>query len=318
MRVKLIDVDYKYREKKRRGIPFPNLALMKISAQYKALGYEVGFNVENPNLTVISCVFRRNRLIAIWECLNTNENTRWFGGSGLDLEEKLPGPFERTKPDYDLYPHWLTDPRGQSSIGFTTRGCIRDCEFCIVREKEGKFCRHQHVSEFHDARFKKITLLDNNILADREWFFENTNWCLDQKLKINISQGMDIRLLTDEIAEQLHRIKFVDQQMRFAWDRLDMENRVKTGIEMLRDHGINVRRNVSFYVLSGFNTHFCEDLYRCNKLHEWGARAYVMPWEEGTTPLIRALARWANRPTLRDTPFWKYERMPAGPMEATV
>ena len=310
MRIKLIDVDLKYREKKRRGIPFPNVALLKLYAHYLMNGHEVGFDIENPDLTYISCIFTRNRLYAIWEYFHAI-GERFIGGSGVWLEEKLPDDIEFVKPNYDLYPHWLADKKkGCTSIGFTTRGCIRDCEFCIVREKEGKFHRHQHVREFHDDRFKRVTLLDNNILADKEWFFENTNWCLDHKLEINISQGMDIRLLTDEIAEQLHHIKFIDGQMRFAWDHLDMEDRVRAGIEMLRGHGINVRRNVSFFVLSGFNTHFCEDVYRCNRLHTWGARPYVMPFESGETPMIRALARWANRPSLRDTPFWKYERMP--------
>ena len=122
---------------------------------------------------------------------------------------------------------------------------------------------------------------------------------------------MDIRLLTDEIAEQLHRIKFIEGQMRFAWDRVELEEKVKSGIEMLRDHGINTRRNVSFFVLSGYgDVPFCKDVYRCNKLKEWGAMPYVMPYEGGT-PMIRALVRWANRrAAFRSSPFYQYDRMP--------
>jgi hypothetical protein len=311
MRVKLVDVDLKYREKKRRGCPPINLALAKVSAFHKAHGDLVGFNIENPDMTYISCVFTRNRLNGIWEVLNSTEN-RSFGGSGIWLEEILPDEIEYLKPDYNIYPHWLIDKRGQSSVGFTSRGCIRKCEFCIVHDKEGAYHRVQHVKEFYDDRFKKVMLLDNNILSDKEWFFENTDWIIDHKLKLNISQGMDIRLLTDEISEQLHRIKFVDQQMRFAWDKMYLEERVKAGIEMLKDHKINVR-NVSFFVLSGYNTTFCQDLYRCNKLKSFGAMPYVMPYEDGT-PMIRALARWGNRRELFwKIPFYQYDRMPTPP-----
>jgi hypothetical protein len=308
MRVKLIDVDLKYREKKRRGIPFPNLALMKISAWCKSVGYTVGFDIENPNLTAISCVFTKNRLNAIWEVLNANDNTRWFGGSGFGVtlwNEELPDLMEHMKPDYDLYPF-------QSySMGFTSRGCPRKCDFCIVHEKEGKFRRAQHIKEFHDFRFKSCKLLDNNILADKEWFFENTNWAIDNKVRIDITQGMDIRFLTPEIAAQLKRIRFVDQQMRFAWDTVGLEPVVKAGINMLKDAGINVKRNVSFFVLSGReNVPFCKDVYRCNKLKEYGAMPYVMPWEGGS-PMVRALARWGNRRGLfKSIPFWQYDRMP--------
>jgi len=310
MRVKLVDVDNKYRESKRRGKRFPNLALMKISAYEKAMGNEVGFNIDNPDKTYISCVFTRNRLNAIKECCEV-ENGITFGGSGLSLGFSLPPQVEHLKPDYNLYPFC------EYSLGFTSRGCPRQCEFCIVHEKEGAFRRVQHIKEFHDFRFKSCVLLDNNILADKEWFFENTNWAINNKVRIDISQGMDIRFLTDEIAEQLARIKFVEGKMRFAWDRLDLEERVKSGIEMLQDHGINTWRNVSFFILSGYTNPktgekipFCKDVYRCNKLKEWRALPYIMPWEGGT-PMVRALARWANRVApFKKSPFYLYERMP--------
>lgn len=303
MRIKLVDVDNKYREKKRRGKIFPNLALMKISAHYKSKGDTVGFSVKNPDITYISCVFERNKEHALREMYAVTGGI-YYGGSGISLDQELPHDIEFCKPDYDLY-------RTLFSLGFTTRSCIRICPWCIVHKKEGKFRRNQHIKEFHDFRFKVCKLLDNNILADKEWFFENTNWAIDHKVRLNITQGMDIRLLTDEIAEQIARIKFEDDQIRFAWDTLDLEPVVKAGIETLRDHGINTERNLSFYVLSGFSdVPFCKDVYRCNKLREWGAMPYVMPYNETSDPLIRALARWSSRRRLKKIPFWKYDRMP--------
>jgi len=300
MNVLLIDIDNKYREKKRRGKRFPNLALAKISANKKSKGDRVGFDIPNPDEIYISCVFTKNRLNAIMECCNTFDSDRIFGGSGLTLDFILPDEIEYLKPDYDLYPFQ------EYSMGFTSRGCPRKCEFCIVHEKEGKFRRAQHIKEFHDFRFKSCKLLDNNIFADKEWFFENTNWAIENKVRLDITQGMDIRLLTDEIAEQLHQIKFVDQQMRFAWDAPILEDRVKSGIEMLRSHKINVKRNVSFYVLCGFNTTVEQDIYRCNTLKKLGVLAFAMKYHDDD-PILNHLARWTNlRRLFRSTSFPEY------------
>jgi hypothetical protein len=53
-----------------------------------------------------------------------------------------------------------------------------------VPEKEGKFHRAQHPSEWYDPMFKKIISHDNNILADKEWFMEVTEWCMERKLEM--------------------------------------------------------------------------------------------------------------------------------------
>lgn len=302
MRVNLVDIDNKYREGKRRGKLFPNLALMKISAYHKSLGDTTGLGIDNPDITYISCVFTKNRLHAIDECCKTFETARYFGGSGLTSEWDLTPAIEYHRPDYDLYP-------SEYSMGFTTRGCIRNCGFCIVRRKEGKLRRHQHIEEFHDHRFKSCKLLDNNILADTEWFFENTNWAIEHNVKIDITQGMDIRLLTPEIAEQLKKIKFVNQQMRFAWDDLCIIGKVEEGIAMLKDAGINTRRNVSFYVLAGYNGDTTA-LQRCNILRDLRCNSFVMMYEE--TPHLRILARWANRRQLYwSCNFDEYQEVPA-------
>lgn len=309
-RVLLIDVDNKYRESKRRGKRFPNLALMKISAYEKAQGNEVGFGIQNPDRTYVSCVFPRNRLYAIKECCDVEKGLT-FGGSGISLDFRLPPQIDLLKPDYDLYPFQ------KYSMGFTTRGCPNNCGWCVVPKKEGHFGIAQHIREFHDFRFKSCKLLDNNILVNKENFFRNTDWAIENNVKLDITQGMDIRILTDEIADQIARIKWVDGQIRFAWDRINIEDKVKAGIEMLRERGINTKRNLGFYVLVGYHepgkppAPFCEDAYRCNKLREWGCLAFAMPYNEERSPMIDALARWTSRRTAyKASPFWEYDRMP--------
>jgi hypothetical protein len=295
MRVSLIDVDSK----------IPNLALMQASAWHKAEGDETGLSLPDPDLVYISCVFSRNADQARGIATLYPSATAILGGSGIGYLW-LPTKMQKVTPDYDLYP-------SRYSLGFTTRGCIRKCPFCIVPEKEGTIQRWQHVREFHDERFNEVALLDNNILADRAWFFENTDWLIEHNLRVNIIQGLDIRLLDEEVAERLKALKWAGN-IRFAWDNLSDESAVMRGIDLLKGVGINTRNNVGFFVLAGFNTTLKEDLYRCQKLKESGCNAFVMKFRRNANGdgkrsnaeirndnlELNKLAHWANRRQL----FW--------------
>ena len=114
MRVRLIDIDNKYREPRRRGHRFPNLALMKWSAYYKARGDLVAFDLPDPDITVMACVFPRNYPHALREATLATTPLTW-GGTGIPLTDQyrgLPEPIEILKPDYDLYraPIWYLFP----------------------------------------------------------------------------------------------------------------------------------------------------------------------------------------------------------------
>jgi hypothetical protein len=282
MKILLLDCD-----KKR-----PNLALMKISAYYKALGCETGLDIPDPDMVFASVVFDKNvHRVTDLEKRYIHAKVD-IGGPAWDIHKKLSDEIEFLKPDYDLYPSTY-------SMGYTTRGCIRNCPWCIVPEKEGKIQRWQHIREFHDPRFDTVICLDNNIYADRDWFFENTDYILDNRLKFNAIQGMDIRLLTPEIAERLKKIRWTGQYY-FAFDTMGEEEDVRTGIQMLKDARINTKHDVTFYVLVGFNTTPEEDKYRCRLLKELRTNAFVMQYGERTEH-TRKLAWWANN---RKKIFW--------------
>ena len=288
MKIRLIDIDSK----------IPNLALMQLSAYHKSIGDEIGFDTTNPDRVYISCVFSKNAGSARGVSTMYPDSEVIMGGSGIDIHSKIPEPAQKIKPDYTLYPNFDSD------LGFTTRGCFRHCPFCVVPEKEGKIHRWQHISEFHQEGHKKVTLLDNNITADKDWFFENSNYLIQNNLKVNICQGMDIRILTDEIADQLSKMKFINNVINFAWDNPADEEKVLAGIDILKDAGVPLR-NVSFYVLTGYNTTFEEDKYRCNKLRELGTLCFVMQYKPNKQ--TRQLARWANKRWIyKSVPFAEY------------
>jgi len=261
-----------------------NLALANISAYYKSKGHNVGFNIDNPDKVYISCIFRKNRskALGIGKMFDSGVEVH-VGGSGISWEW-LTEVMQRIKPDYDLY-GW------DHAVGFTSRGCIRKCSWCVVPQKEGKWCKWMNISEFWDDRFDTVEILDNNILVDKNYFFETTNFILEHNLAV-IEHGMDIRLLDREIAQRLSELKF-KSFIHFAFDSMEDEKVIRKGIKLLEEVGIDIRQSVSFYVLTGFNTNVEEDKHRVRLLKDLGTNAFVMPYVKNEW--TKTLARWSNR-----------------------
>jgi radical SAM superfamily enzyme YgiQ (UPF0313 family) len=116
---------------------------------------------DKPDKVYISVIFKKNKPAVDEFISKYPEVDIDIGGSGYDLHKTLPDYIENMKPDYSLY------PTNDASIGFSSRGCIRKCHFCIMNEKEGVFRRTQHPQQWYNPTYRKITFLDNNILADK-------------------------------------------------------------------------------------------------------------------------------------------------------
>lgn len=281
-RVLLIDVDS----------TIPNLALMKISSYHKALGDQVGFNISDPDLIYASVIFKKNRHLTDGLRLLYPNAQVIIGGTGHDLTKKLPQEIEDRNPDYSLYPEM------DYSLGHTSRGCIRHCYFCVVPQKEGPYRRYKHPSEW--VQHDKVKLLDNNWYANRDWFFETSDWLIEHNVAVDVTQGMDIRLLTPEIAAQLKRLRWW-ATLHFAFDDERYEQAVIDGIQMLQDAGIDTKNRCFFYVYCHDDDHYDSAVARCRILKAHRASAYVMfNVDRPITKRIRHLRRWTGRPHL----FW--------------
>ena len=123
MKIRLLALDSKY----------PNLAIMKISTYHKNKGDNVDWYVHEKD-------FIDTDILYISKIFTFSEDIKYLpinakiikGGTGYDINSKLPEEIENiTELDYSLYPNC------DFSIMFTTRGCIRNCKFCLVRKKEG-------------------------------------------------------------------------------------------------------------------------------------------------------------------------------------
>ena len=292
MRIGLIDVD---------GKGFPNLPLMKLYAWHKAQGdtvewYDPLFS-GHMDKVYLSKVFSFTPDF-IYN-IDADEVVR--GGSGYAIrlvggkeeydqsqDSPLPDEVEHMYPDYSLY--GITD----TAYGFLTRGCPRGCSFCHVEAKEGRASRKvADLSEFWHGQ-KNIVLCDPNLLACREWR-DLLQQLIDSGAWVDFNQGLDIRLMTQEKAEMLKRIKV--RNLHFAWDQYgDIDRIVPKFREFKEITGIDKRR-LGVYVLCGFDTTIEQDLERIYTLRDLGYSPYVMLYNKENIPrghVLRRLMRWCN------------------------
>jgi len=279
MKVLLMDLDV---IKVRR--PAPNLALMKLSAYHKAKGDDVylNFPLRQADITYASCVFT-------WDAKRRNEvpDGATIGGSGIDLKAELPLEVEHIMPDYSLY------SGVDFSLGFTSRGCIRKCPWCIVPEKEGQIKPWARIYEFWDSHHRKIVLLDNNLLAAPNWK-QTMDDLIAEELAVDFNQGLDLRLVDDEAAFYLSKVNA--RKLRFAFDDISYEHSIRQGISLLVKRGISPSK-LSFYVLVGFNGDETA-LERMKLLSSYKVDVYPMIYKDrdGREPELRE--------KLTETIFW--------------
>ncbi|VVB59555.1 Uncharacterised protein [uncultured archaeon] len=290
MKVLLLDMDSGTSKKQ-----FPNLALMKLSAYFKSKGDTVGFNeTDSPDIVYASVVFSRNKHLVDGLKMYYPDSKIIVGGSGYDLTSSLNDEIEFIKPDYSLY-------NCDFSMGFTSRGCIRNCPFCIVNKKEGSIKNWQAIQGFHEESHKHAMLLDNNFLASPNWK-QNIDYIREKGLSVDFNQGLDVRLITKDVARILVDTK-IRPYVRISFDSLHYETQFRAGIQNLIDAGMKPR-NILVYVLVGFtDSTFEADMKRVMIVwKQYGAEPYVMRYNHISNNKLKKerieytyLAKWANR-----------------------
>jgi hypothetical protein len=276
MKIMLINIDS----------TIPNLALHKIAMYHEQQGDEVVWDIPliKADKTYVSCVFDYNKhLCKQWEGVANAV----IGGSGWALDSRLPLDIEDIKP--------------KINFGFTTRGCIRKCPFCIVPAKEGHIRVVGDIYDIWDGKSKELTIMDNNILAVPDHFKMICEQLKKEKLLSDFNQGLDCRLLTEELAFALKGVRL--KELRFAFDNLNVYPSVVKCVNILNKVGLGMAR---WYVYTDEN--FESALERLLILKRLGQNTYVMRDKRiHDQKKYIDLSRWSSHPPLFfETDFWEF------------
>jgi len=265
--------------------------------------------------------------------------TGFFEDGGRNLDSKI----EHHMPDYHLYDEFIKTSveSGQRrisyyydylnySIGFTSRGCFRKCDFC-VNKKYKKCTRHSSVSEFLDESRPRIYLWDDNVFACAHWMdiFDE----LDATGKpFQFRQGLDIRLLSEPKIKRLSLSKYYGDII-FAFDHVDDYEKIEQKLSLWRKYSTKatklylicafdsnsymtlddlpgepekypyLRRMVSLETQDERDQLDIEYLFvRIQLLMKYGCLPYVMRYESYKDSKYRGMyiqiARWCNQPNI--------------------
>ena len=317
MKIAIIDADLIGRRKHR----FPNLACMKLSGYHKSAGDEVTLKIDYDNLEAydkvyISKVFTDTPLP---DAVLTLPNVS-YGGTGFyyDKAPALPVEVEHHMPDYHLYDSWVEQriADGESllnlqyyldySIGFMTRGCFRQCPFC-VNQNYKRVERHSPLEEFVDPDRPYICLLDDNFLGHPQWK-EMLTELQTTKKPFQFKQGLDERLLTDEKCEALFSSRYHGDYI-FAFDNVADAPLIEEKLKLIRKYTNKIPK---FYCFCGFDRNgkwdsdfWRQDIFdlftRIEILMKYRCLPYIMRFNRYDESLYRgvyvSVARWCNQPS---------------------
>lgn len=266
MKILLVNVDSK----------IPNVALQKLQFYYERKGSKVVVIkddsvgilpfIDGYDKVYVSCIFDYNkRFCKKWEGLAI------IGGSGYSITKKLPLEIEQVKP--------------RKNIGFTMRGCLRNCPWCIVQQKEGQCRITGDIYDIWDGQAKNITLLDNNILGVPKQFFKIAGQIKKENLQVDFNSGFDHHLLTNEICQEIFTLQYCADwggskkpstaKIRFAFDHISYKKSVLRALKMLQRHGLK-KWQTRWYIYVGTSDTVKSVLERINILRNAKQLVFVM------------------------------------------
>jgi len=324
MNIGIIDADLIGRKQHN----FPNLAAMKLSGYNLKQGNKtelIHFEDINPNSLFVRH-FDKVYISKVFTDTQVPENILKlpfveYGGTGFfyDKAPNLPDEIEHSFPDYNLYDSWIKEKirNGKKpsyfkyytefSIGFTTRGCFRQCEFCVNRN-EKRVYPHSPLNEFVDEKRKKICLLDDNVLGCGQHWERIIKELQATKKPFQFKQGMDIRILTEKRAKILNESKYEGNYI-FAFDNIEDKSIIEDKLTIWQKYSKKSNPCAVLYCFCCFdkskkyNLNFwikdiIDLLERTKILMKYGARPYVMRFEKHKNSPFRKLylliTQWCN------------------------
>jgi len=249
----LVDLDSK----------IPNISLMKISTYYKNKGFYVellrcglsGYPSKNKKIidanrftkVFISNIFTVNQ--NNFSCIGCKDIE--IGGVGsINPTKLLPLDIDSCDLDYSLYPN------NKTAYGFITKGCNRNCSFCFVPKTEGKLHYYQDIENILKYKFKKISFMDNNILQYKD-HKKILSYLVENKIKCEFNQGLDIRCINEENAELLSKLKYIGEYV-FAFDNWKYKKMIEKKLIIIKKYILKDWK-IKFFIYHNHQTMKIED-----------------------------------------------------------
>jgi hypothetical protein len=253
--------------------------------------------------------------------------TGFFEDGGRNLDKEI----ELGMPDYELYKEYV-DAKIESgrersyysdyidcSIGFLTRGCFRKCSFCVNKKYDRPFVNTEDVYSFHKPGNKLIYLWDDNFLSiGRKKSLELLDKLIEVNVPFQFRQGLDLRLMNDEVAEKFQQCKYHGDFI-FAFDYIQDKEIITKKLDIWRRH---CKKETKLYVLCGFDARSNDPKYGINlnvpveqkdlidientfeRIHilmKYGCLPYIMRYisykDSPYRGIYTQLARWCNQPS---------------------
>lgn len=273
----------------------PNLALMRLSAWHKSRGDDVHFyrspyrHLDEPAYSVVygSAIFDYSAEHVAR--LRAEFPGAIVGGTGGDpglTVEAIVGDFDGL--DYTPWPKFT------SSLGFTQRGCRFNCGFCVVPKKEGKPQVAATIADVWRGEPwpRQLHLLDNDFFGQPKAAWKaRLAEIRDGGFEVCFNQGINVRVITDEIAAELASVAYRDDSFRkpriyTAWDSLGDERLFMRGVDRLEGAGVAASRLFA-YMLVGFDPAetWAAVLYRFEAMIARRIWPYVMAYGDRTRKL---------------------------------
>lgn len=273
----------------------PNLALMKLARYHKSQGDSVEWYnpLEHYDKVCMSKIFTFTPDYMYY--INADEVEK--GGTGYDIHKNLPDYIDRLQPDYSMY----SEIDKKTAYGFLTRGCPNKCGWCIVPKKEGMIRPYMDIEEISVDGRTNIVLYDNNILAS-DYGLGQIEKIIKLGLKVDFNQALDARLVTDEIAAMLAKVKWY-KMIHFGCDTHQQIAEVDRAIDLIEKHGYKG----CFTMLCMLHGSFGECYNRLDHFRKKGIKRYfpyAQPFRrldgkpENIPQWQTDIARWCNRKQL--------------------
>lgn len=274
---------------------FPNLVLMKLSAYHKKKG-----DVVEKFIPMFS--FNYDKIYSSKIFTFTSEDTYLpdddrvvKGGTGYKTNLILDEEMEHIMPDYHLYGL-------DYSVGFLTRGCIRNCDWCIVPRKEGKIHKHADITEF--LAHKQAIIMDNNVLA-YDFGIDQLGKIANLGIKVDFNQGLDARLIDIFIARKLSKIKWL-APIRLACDQKSQMPVIEKAVKLLRDNNCTPRHYFCYVLVNDIE----DALERVEFLRSLDVSPFAQPYRDPEkniepTSIQKDFSRWVNYKPAFNSCTWK-------------